>query len=129
MKQKIQHQKGTALITLLIFTLISTIISSAAITIMMVNTSATSQSQQGNETLYIAESGIENGILRLLRDPSYSGESMTINGGTAVIRISGTGPYTIESAATKGNYTRTLHATVGYSNNILTISSWGEVYN
>lgn len=129
MKYLQNSKKGTALITLLVFTLISTIISSAAITIMVVNTSTTSQTQLGNDTLYIAESGLENAILRFLRNPSYSGETLTINNGTITITVSGTGPYTLRSSAVKGSYSRTVEAVLTYNNNVLTLTSWSEVYN
>lgn len=129
MKTILQSQKGSALVTLLVFTVIAMIISSAAITMMMVNITSTSQSTQGNQTLYLAESGIENGIIRLLRNPSYSGETLSLNNGTVVVTVTGSGPYTIRSIATKGNYSRTIEATLSYTNNVLSVTSWIEVYN
>lgn len=129
MKKMLLNQKGSALVTLLVFTVIAMIISSAAITMMMVNITSTSQSQRGNETLYMSESGIENGIIRLLRNPSYSGETLSFNDGSVVITVTGSGPYTVRSVATKGNYSRAIEAVLSYTNNVLSVTSWTEVYN
>jgi hypothetical protein len=76
----------------------------------------------------VAESGAENAIIRLLRDPNYTGETLTVGTGTAVITVTGTTTKTIISSGTNGSYLRKVQIVVGYVNNVLTISSWEEVY-
>lgn len=125
----VQRQEGQALVTLLFFMVITIIITSAAIIIIIVNTQSTTKSEQGLLALQIAESGMENALLRLLRDPNYSGEpALTVGNGTATITISGTNPKTIVSKATLGSFVRTVQVEVEDLNGILTINSWKESF-
>lgn len=121
-------QKGQTLITLLFFTVIAVTITSAAIIIIFVNNLASDKLVQGSRAYYIAESGIENALLRFLRNPSYTGETnLMVGEGTADILITGTGPYIITSVGSIGTYKRTIEVTADYTNNILTVISWREI--
>ncbi|MBI2034424.1 MAG: hypothetical protein HYT11_01695 [Candidatus Levybacteria bacterium] len=120
-------ENGQALITLLIFVVVATIITSAAVIMLVVNITATSKYQQGTSVYYIAESGAENALLRLLRDPSYTGETMAVGNGTATITVSGDSEKTITSEGRIGNFERTLEVQTNFSNNIFTITSWKEM--
>lgn len=120
-------QKGQALITLLIFVVVATIVTSAAIIMLVVNLTTTNKYQQGMFAYYIAESGAENALLRLLRDPSYTGETMTVGTGTATITVSGASEKTIKSEGRIGNFERILEVQTNFSNNIFTITSWREI--
>ena len=120
-------EKGQTLITLLIFVVVATIITSAAIVMLVVNITATSKYQQGISAYYIAESGAENALLRLLRDPGYTGETMTVGTGTAAITVNGDSEKTITSEGRIGNFERILQVQTNFSNNILTVVSWKEI--
>lgn len=100
---------------------------SSAVALIVSNTRNASRLELGFEALSIAEGGAENAILRLLREPSYTGETLTIGSGTAVITVTGTTTKTIVSTGTAGNYQRKIQITAGYTNNILTINSWKEI--
>ena len=119
--------KGQALITLLIFVVVATIITSAAIIMLVVNITTTSKYQQGIFAYYIAESGAENALLRLLRDPGYTGETMTVGTGMAAITVNGDSQKTITSKGRIGNFERILEVRTDFSNNILNITSWKEI--
>ena len=119
---------GQALITLLIFMVVAITLTAGAIAILINNTLSTSKIEQTQLAYATAESGAENAILRLLRNPNYTGETLSINGGTATIQITGTEPKVITSVGTVGNFIRTLEIRVGYTNNILTVSSWKEIH-
>lgn len=96
---------------------------------LLINTSqalSTSRTQQGAVVLGYAESGVENAILRLLRDPNYTGEVLTVGSGTVTITVSGSNPATIFSQAVSGQIRRSLLVTVDDSNNELVITSWKE---
>jgi len=125
----VQLQRGQALITLLFFTVIAVIITSAAVVIILINSLSAQKLEQGTISYYAAESGAENAILRLLRDPSYTGETLTIDGSIVVSTVSQSGStYTIASSATSGNFKRKVEITASFVSNILTISSWKEIY-
>ena len=113
---------------LLVFMIIAITITSAATMLIIVNSSNTQKLEGGSIAYQIAESGIENALLRLLRNPNYTGEAgLTMGSGTADISVSGSNPYTITSIGKSGSFSRTLQVIVNYNGN-MTISSWREVY-
>lgn len=119
---------GQTLITLLFFMIVAMTIIATAIILLIVNNQGTTQFEQGMEAYSVAESGAENAVLRLLRDyDGYTGETLSANGGTATVTISGTTTKTITSKGQVGNFIKRIQVVVGYTNNILTISSWTEI--
>lgn len=120
-------ESGQAMVTLLIFIVVVTIITSAAIIMLVVNITATSKYQQGTSAYYIAESGAENALLRLLRNPSYTGETMNVGTGTAAITVSGDTEKIITSEGRIGNFNRIVEVRTNFSNNIFTVTSWKEI--
>jgi hypothetical protein len=119
-------QKGQALITLLFFVLISLTITSAAIIIIITNSLSASKFMEGDLSYYAAESGIENALLRLLRDPNYTGETLTIGDATAVITVSGSNPKTVISIGQNGSFKREVSAQMTYNSGYYTFSNWKE---
>ena len=129
MKKRIVIQNsGQTLVSLMIFMVTAIIIITAAVAVIIINSKATSKFYQGIVSYDLAEVGIENAIIRLLRNPSYTGETLVLEDKTVEIQVSGagTGSYTIISSGTNGNFKRTIQATASYNDNILNISSWEE---
>ena len=122
----LKKNRGQTLVMLLIYIVIAIIITTSAVAIVIVNSKGTDKLYQGTTAFDVAESGAETAMIKLLRDPAYTGESLTLNGGTATITITGTNPKTVTSKGTLGNFTRTVQATVDTSNNVLTVTSWKE---
>lgn len=120
--------KGQALVTLLVFVVISLIITSASVSIVLVNSLSASKFEQGLMARSFAESGIENALLRLLRDPGYTGETLNLNDGSATVTVAGTNPKTITSIGRIGNFTRTIEAQAAWTNYILSVTSWREIF-
>ncbi len=122
--------KGQALITLLFFALIGTTIISAAIMMTLLNSLSGTKLQQGMVAYQIAKSGTENALIRLLRNPNYTGETFAVGNGSATIQVSGGGasPYTILSQGTLGNFVRKIQVIASYTNNRLTVISQQEVF-
>lgn len=118
---------GQALVTLLFFVLISLTITSAAIIIIIINSISVGRFQQGSLAYYAAESGVENALLRLLRDPNYVGETLIVGTGTAVITVTGTNPKTVVVVSQNGNFKRTVQAQMNYNNGYYTFSNWKEI--
>ncbi len=120
-------EKGQALITLLFFILISLTITTGAIIIIIINSISVGRFQEGALAYYAAESGIENALLRLLRDPNYTGETLTIGEKTAIITVTGSNPKTVVVVGLNGNFKRTVSAQMSYNNGYYTFSSWKEI--
>lgn len=106
----------------------SVTIVSAAVAVLFINTSSTSTIGSGIEAYYVAEGGAENAILRLLRNPNYTGETLQVGQGTTTITVTGTDPKTITTVGKIGNFTRQIQVIAGYTDNILTVTSWKEIY-
>jgi type II secretory pathway component PulK len=129
MKNLNKHENGTALITLLFFTLISVTICSAAVVIIMTNSLSGAKMQQGLTAYEIAKSGAENAKLQLLRNPDYRNEVITIGDGKATIQVNlAGGTYTIISTGETGNFKRKAQVIATYQNYVLTFSPVKEIY-
>lgn len=130
MRQLFQHgkQQGQALAALLVFSAVGMVIMTATVAAAITNTQHVTGFDQSQEALYIAESGAENALFRLLRDPTYTSESLTVGDGTAEITVSGVDPITITSVGRVGSHERTIVVTAGYTNYILSVTSWQEQY-
>ena len=125
-QHKPNSQSGQTAIALLIFMALVIALTSVAATITIVNIQSNNAVASGEQALAYAESGAEDALQRLLRDPNYSGETLTFISGTATISVSGTTVKTIVSEGTSNNHRRTITVTAGYTNNILTPTSWSE---
>ena len=102
-------------------------ITTGAIIIIIINSISASRFQEGTLAYYAAESGVENALLRLLRDPNYIGETLTVGAGTAVITVSGSNPKTVVVVGFNGNFKRTVSAQMDYNNGYYTFSNWKEI--
>lgn len=124
----LNSNSGQALVTLLFFTIIGmTIITSAAVFVYE-NSQSASVTEQGAYAYYIAESGVEEALLRLLRDPAYSGtpngQPLLVGDGSVVIDVSNG---LITATGTYQSVVRKIQAQTVYNNYIFTISSWKEI--
>lgn len=127
MKILTTNQRGQTLIILLIYMVIAIIVTTASIALVINSSRGTDKVYQGANSLDIAESGAETAMIKLLRDPNYIGETVTVGNGQAVITVNGTNPKIIVSKGTLNNFTRTIQVIVDTSNNVLTATSWKEI--
>lgn len=125
----INPKAGSTLVTLLTFIVVATTVTTAASMVIMNNTLNASKFEQGQAALYVAESGAENALLRLLRNPTYTGEVLQIGDGTATITVTTSGSNkTIVSIGEINNFRRKIQINAGYSSGILAITPpWQEV--
>ena len=120
---------GQTLVFLLVFMTIAITVTTAAVVLMIVNSQSANKFEQGLVAYDVAESGAENGLLRLLRDPAYAGETLPIGSGTATITVTGSGPYTILSTGVSGNFLRQVQVMAGFdSQGRLAVTSWQELF-
>ncbi len=120
----IGSQKGHALITLLFFMVISLTIVTGVTIVVLNNASATSEAEQGTIAYYAAETGAENALLRLVRNPNYAGETLNIDGGSVVIQVN---KGTIISTATISRAVRKIQVETTNINNQISVTSWKEI--
>lgn len=127
MKKIFKNQQGQTLVILLTYIIIAIIVTTSSIALVLNSSGGTDKAYQGANSLDIAESGAETAMIKLLRDPAYVGETLTIGQGQAVITVSGSNPKTILSKGTLNNFTRTIQVIVDTSNNTITATSWKEI--
>lgn len=120
-------ERGQTMITLLFFSIVATTIISTVAVVTLVNSQSTSKLESSNTTYFLSEAGIENAIVRLLRDPTYTGENLSINGGYVTIIVTGTNPKVITAQASFQGFLRKVQVDIDYSNNILSVLSWKEI--
>ena len=129
MNKKHPHNNhGQTLVTLLVFTVVAIAITSTAISIMINITRSASIVESRIIASQAAESGIENAIIRVLRDPEYAGETLQIGDASVEISVAGSDPIVITADATYGSYIQTVQTTIAYVDNSLTISDWEYIY-
>jgi hypothetical protein len=121
-------KSGQTLIILLVFMMVSIIVTTTAITLAISGVQASGRQVLSSQALDIAESGIENALIKLLRDPSYTGETLTVGDGIATIVVTGSGDNTITSIGRYGNFERTIRVTTTYSAGITSVTSWQEIF-
>lgn len=121
------RQTGHSLIMLLVFMTMAMIITTGAVTVTLINSRATTTWYQGEQTLPLAQSGIENAILRLLRDPNYTGETIQLDVSSVTTTVTGGTTKTITTEATNGSAKRKIQVIGSFTNNVFTISSWREI--
>lgn len=123
-----KHMQGEALITFLFFVTIGIMIISAVAVILFVNELSASTVETGTDAYYVAESGMENALLTLLRNPSYTGETIAVGGGVATVTVSNLNQNTLIATATGSfaNTIRKIEVQTVYNNATYTITSWKE---
>lgn len=121
-------EKGQSLVTLLVFMAIAMAITSAAATVLLNSIEATTKYSDGLAAFAVSESGAENGLLRLVRNPNYSGETLEVGDGTAVIQVNPGDPITIVSTGKVRNNIKQNVLEIVYNIGILNISAWKEIY-
>lgn len=120
----ISNQKGQALITLIFFTVIAVTIITAAVSVLFTNNLSTSNAEQGQAAYMTAESGAEDALLHLLRDPNYSGTYTITEGVQATVNVNSG---TIVSTGSVGNSVRNIQIQTVYNNGAIEVSSWREI--
>ena len=128
MTSHVAISRGQALVALLVFVIVAVTIASAAVIVIILNSQTSSRAYQGIMALDVAESGAEDALLHLIRDPSYATSStLTVGSGTATVVTSGTTQKTIVSKGQVGNFIRTVQVTASFPNNLLSVQTWQEI--
>ena len=117
---------GQTIIILLIFMMLAITLAVSATAVVIINTQGDIAYRSGDQALQNAQTGVENALLRLERDSTYTGETMTLASGTVTISVSGTSPKTIVATGTNGAFVRTVTATATITSGVLALTSWSE---
>ena len=122
------NQKGQTLVSLLII-IVVTILAVASAIVSASLSSTTAITTISDKVYYSAETGAEEALIKLLRDPSYPGETLGLSGINVEITVSSPSPTekVITSIASTNSIKRRVDVSVQFLNNILTVTSWDEM--
>lgn len=122
------NQSGQTLVALLFFVMIGIIATTSATIILFTNLKSEAFFQEAESARSLSELGIEKALISLLRDPSYQGETINIDGNSVLVSVTGGTTKTIESISTIDSFSRKIQVTVSFNNNTLTTNTWKEIY-
>lgn len=125
-----KNKKGNMLITVIILMFIATLVVTAAVFTILSSSSSISKVEQGQMAYQAAESGMDEAILQLLRNPNYTGSENNIPTGQATfsLTVSGGATKTIDSWGKFGDFTRHIQTSASYNIGALTVNPWQEVF-
>lgn len=122
-------KSGQSLVILLVFMAVAITVTTTATMVLLGSTKSSSRLELAQDTLSVAEGGAENALMRLLRDPYYSGETLTVGDGIATISSVMNGSVnTITSIGRTGNFFRTVRVTTVTSGGRMLVTSWQEIF-
>lgn len=122
------HNSGQVLIAMLYVMVIGILVTTGAIYALISNTQATTMFEAGSLAYSAAESGAENALLRLVRNPAYTGEQFSITGNqSALVTVSTGSGMTIMSTGSYGTVQKQIEVNVHYNGGELVVDSWREL--
>ncbi len=124
--------KGQALVTLIFFMVFATTVTTAAVFVIATNSISGAKFQEGSIAYEIAQSGADNALVRLLRNPAYTGETLSVGSGSAIVSVTGTGtvgdPYIILSKGMNGYFVKQIQVTAQLVNSQMSVISQKEIF-
>lgn len=122
------HQSGSILTALVVFVAIGLLITTSATVLLADQMLLSERDARSASLIYTAESGAENAILRLLRDPSYTGEQLLTPDGLAInINVQPGPTIVITSQVESNNLTRSVQVELTRLNGVLEVQSWQQI--
>lgn len=118
-------RRGQTLVLLLVFMTVAITVTAAAVAVTVSSSRSASDLEISTAAYLAAESGAEEGLIRLLRNPGYTDGTLTVSDGTATITVAGG---VITSTGQNGNAARTVQVTTVRSAGILSVTDWMEIY-
>ncbi len=124
-----KNKPGYITITIVLVLLVVTLSITATLSFLSTGAVRTAEARQfGEAAFFNADACMEEGLLRIKKDPLYAGGEVTFPNGTCHIGVDNqNGSYTVQvyfSGADK--YWRSLEADAAFVNGILTVTNWKE---
>ena len=129
---KIQDERGVALLPMILVLFGLVMVVGVAIAGISVSENTISSTKDASdEALAIAESGIQDALMKLARDKDFTsvgGYNLSVSGGTATIIVPSGSSKDITSTGALNNKTRKIQLTVNAdANGKITQTGWTEV--
>jgi len=124
---KKNNSGGFALVILMFLMVLAVTVITAAVSLMILGSSSSTLLISGDSAKSIADSCIENAIIRIIRNPAYSGESLDMNEGSCQISVTGSTNKTVAAEANYGDKKKKVEVNLNLNNNIVSLISWKDV--
>ena len=123
-------RSGQSLVLLLVFFAVAMTVTAAAVAVIVSNTQSSSSQELGLLAYQVAESGAEDALIHLIRNPNFTsgGYTLTVGPGQATITVSGTTTKTITSTGVQGSYQRLVQITASNASGLISVTTWNEIY-
>lgn len=124
-----KNDSGQILTSVLVFMAFGLSVVALSATLTVINIQNTAKLAQSEQATNYAEAGAEEAILRLIRDPAYSGGSLSLSMDSVIgITVIGVGDSrTVTSTSTYNGFTKKVQAVVSLANNKVTLVSWKQI--
>lgn len=123
-----RKKSGQVLTSVVVFVAFGLSVIALSAVLMVINMQNTLKYTESGNCLNHAEAGVEEAVLRLLRDPTYSGGTMLLEGVTTTVTVSGTDTdKSILAVATYNGFAKKVLATVSLAGDKVSLLSWKEV--
>jgi hypothetical protein len=120
-------ESGYMLTALLVFLVVIIIITTTSVLVSVSSLRSETYFDSGSEALSAVDSGAENAILRLLRDPTYLGETLQVGTTEVIITVVGSAPQVVTVVADSGSFERTIEVQLQRVDGMLQVTSWKEL--
>lgn len=120
-------ESGYMLTALLVFLVVIIVVTTTSVLVSVSSLRSETYFDFGSEALAAADSGAENAILRLLRDPTYLGETLQVGTTEVIITVVGSAPQVVTVVADSGSFERTVEVRLERVDGMLQVTSWKEL--
>ncbi len=127
MIKKIKNQSGQAMIAVVGLLSVGLLVASANMMIGVIQHDQALAFQQSDQGRCLAEAGVEESIIRLLRDPDYQGGELVLDDKNVNIEISDSNPKVITSSVDYFGKVKTVEAEIILGSGGLEIVSWEDI--
>ena len=122
-----RKDQGQALIVVILIGMITLIGVVSATTLVISELKKNVATTLGIAQYEITYGAAENAFMQLLRNPNYTGETVTLGLSTCYITVAGTSTKSVDVRCTNGDYVRKIGATVTFAGGIMSVSGITEL--
>lgn len=127
MIKKLKQQSGQAMIAVVGLLSVGLLMASTNIMIGIIQHDQALAFQQSDQGRCLAEAGVEEAIIRLLRNPDYQGGQLVLSDKNVNIEVSGDNPKTIVSTVDYFGKVKSTKVEVSLTSGSLEVLSWEDI--
>lgn len=122
------RQNGQVLVSILIIMAVAILATGVSVVASSLSRT-TGITNASDKLLYAAESGLDDALIKFLRDQSYGGEIISMGGVSVSIDVEQPTPteLIITSQAAQGNLVREVEISADFVNNVLSVNTWKQI--